>query len=75
MAQVKICGLTRPEHVAAAVDAGAAFVRAVEIGDFARQPRKVEHLRYSGKNVIFRDQISKTTSEELVLLSLPHPKH
>ncbi|MFD1795612.1 phosphoribosylanthranilate isomerase [Paracoccus aurantiacus] len=38
MAQVKICGLTRPEHVAAAVEAGAAFVGFVF---FPKSPRNV----------------------------------
>ncbi|WBU61232.1 phosphoribosylanthranilate isomerase [Paracoccus albus] len=38
MAQVKICGLKRPEHVAAAVDAGAAFVGFVF---FSKSPRNV----------------------------------
>ncbi|MFV0293513.1 MAG: phosphoribosylanthranilate isomerase [Paracoccus sp. (in: a-proteobacteria)] len=36
LAQVKICGLTRPEHVAAAVGAGAAFVGFVF---FPKSPR------------------------------------
>lgn len=38
MAQVKICGLSHPEHVAAAVDAGARYVGFVF---FARSPRAV----------------------------------
>ncbi|SDD63940.1 phosphoribosylanthranilate isomerase [Paracoccus isoporae] len=38
MAQVKICGLTRPDHLAAAVDAGAAFVGFVF---FEKSPRHV----------------------------------
>lgn len=39
MAQVKICGLTRPEHVAAAVDAGAGFVGFVF---FPKSPRNID---------------------------------
>ncbi|MBA4491845.1 phosphoribosylanthranilate isomerase [Paracoccus sp. S1E-3] len=38
MAQVKICGLTRPEHVAAAVEAGAGFVGFVF---FSKSPRSL----------------------------------
>ena len=38
MAQVKICGLSQPEHVAAAVDAGARYVGFVF---FPRSPRAV----------------------------------
>lgn len=50
MAQVKICGLSQPEHVAAAVDAGARYVGFVF---FPKSPRAVsaERARSLGQAV------------------------